>query len=188
MKSETYFQKLGDNFCEKVFFFKKYLTSPHSVGSVTPSSKRLGQKISKIINKLEPIKILELGSGTGAITHQIQNKNPTLVEIDPDLAAILRKKFPKLKILNSCALLELGRLDSEVGILMSIPLVNNPIKRKFIAAINQARREQKIKWCVTYTYGLSNPLPKIFFKNQKRAAVCFLNFPPASIWVYTQSS
>jgi phosphatidylethanolamine/phosphatidyl-N-methylethanolamine N-methyltransferase len=173
------------NLREKIIFLKRYFKNPRSVGSVTPSSQQLAKKISVIIGQLEKVDILEFGPGTGSITHQIKDKNPTLIELDLDLFGILQKKFPELKIKNSCALRELNELKNEVGILMSIPLTNNPIRNKLIDEVNQKYLEKKIKWCITYTYSFSNPLPNAFFKNQKMAAICFLNFPPASIWIYS---
>ena len=168
----------------KLKFFEKFIKDPVSVGSVIPSSKFLCKSVKKIVYKLEDTRIMEIGAGTGTLTAGIKHKKPILVEIDPDLSKILAKKFPELTILNSCALEEIDRIDEETGIVFSIPLVNNPMKKKFVDAINKKYLEGKIKWFVIYTYQPKNPLKGIKFRSQEKKDICLLNFPPAHVWVY----
>ena len=78
--------------------------------------KRFGQNflvdqvaIRDIVHHIAPQKddfIIEIGPGLGAITENIYSINPSMlaVEIDRDLAAILKQKFPKLFLLEEDAL------------------------------------------------------------------------------------
>ncbi len=170
---------------EKKIFFMKFIKNPKSIGSIYPSSLQLAQKINQIIDKLEKVNILEIGPGTGAITRQILEKNPTLIEIDSDLCEILKEKFTDLKIINSCALKELNQINHEVGIVLTMPLINNPNKEILLKILSQKYLEKKIKWCVVYTYGYTNPLSGTCFINQRKEKFCLFNLPPANIWVYT---
>lgn len=168
----------------KLKFFAKFIKNPVNIGSVIPSSRFLSNAIKKIVERLEPANIIELGSGTGAITRGIRHKNPSLIELDKDLSGILKTRFPELKVLNICALDAISNIDKETAIVFSIPLINNPLKKKFIDAINKKYLEGKIKWCVIYTYQLGNPLKGVKFEFQKKQRFCFLNIPPAHLWVY----
>ncbi len=74
--------------------------------------KRFGQNflndrgiISRIVRSID-IKpednLLEIGPGTGALTHEIlrESDNLTLIEIDRDLAATLQETFPNIRLIN----------------------------------------------------------------------------------------
>lgn len=80
---------------------------PTQVGAAAPSSSYLAQKITKNILGVEerqekPIKILEVGAGTGVFTEEIARKitdKDTLdvIEIDSGLCEILKQKFADKK-------------------------------------------------------------------------------------------
>lgn len=87
-------------FCSDIGeFTRAILRNPSSVGAAFPSSSFLAEKITKnIVSKNAPLKILEVGAGTGVFTKEIikkMGKNDILdvVEIDPGLCEILNKKF-----------------------------------------------------------------------------------------------
>jgi phospholipid N-methyltransferase len=41
-----------------------------------------------------------------------------------------------------------------------------------------------IRFCVLYTYGWTNPLAGVGFREGRREYFVTRNFPPASVWVY----
>ena len=169
---------------DSLTFLKRFIYNPKSVGSVIPSSPYLGKKVAKIVDGLEKLDIIELGAGTGALTKYIQDKNPLLIEYEADLAKILKDRYPNLTTINNDAIIELSRLDKEVGIVLSIPLVNNPIKDELVSIINKKYLEGKIKWLVMYTYSFQNQLAGSSFIYQKRESYVALNIPPANVWLY----
>jgi phosphatidylethanolamine/phosphatidyl-N-methylethanolamine N-methyltransferase len=165
-------------------FFLKFFSSPTSVGSITPSSKYLTKQIGNLVNTLPVCEIVEVGAGTGVITEAILNKNPKLIEIDSELCLLLKKKYPNLAILNNCCIDELRKMTGQFGLIVSIPLINNPIKPFFIEQLKILYQQGLLKWCVIYTYGFSSPLKRVSFKTSKRYSTVFRNIPPANIWVY----
>jgi len=77
------------------------------IGAIVPSSAELSQNISKhIINRSEPLRIIEVGAGTGSFTKEIINKlKPNdqldIIEMNPAFHSVLQEKFsayPQVKI------------------------------------------------------------------------------------------
>jgi phospholipid N-methyltransferase len=93
---------------EKYLFLKKFLHSPGQIGSVTPSSKFLAQKMINSVAWDDVRYIAELGSGTGAITKFIQEaKNADtqvlLFEKDPYLRRELANHFHKFCVYSDAS-------------------------------------------------------------------------------------
>ncbi len=155
------------------------------MGSVIPSSRFLGNAMYKSVKELEQTPVIEIGAGTGAITQHISSLNPVLVEIDKEFCALLKKNYPHLDIVNSCALEQLRKIDKRVGLVISIPLINNPFKTSFIPLLNDLYGRGLLTWCVIFTYGLNDPLEQVNFENKKRKRFVLQNIPPAHVWVYS---
>jgi len=170
---------------ENLIFLRKYLSDPKRIGSVTPSSKYLGQAMLELISRLEKVKVVEVGAGTGSITIHLQHLSPVVIEVDAELYRLLRHKFDHAEIVHDCALAYLGRIESPIGLVVSIPLINNPFRTAFIERLRALYQDGKLKWCVIYTYGRRSPLGDIDFRQAQRARWVWRNVPPASIWIYT---
>ena len=89
-------------------FFSAFLKSPSKVASIIPSSRFLSRAMCKYTDSLEqPVRILELGAGTGPVTEQIVAKMKEddvldVIEINPELSKVLEQKFghlPNVRIL-----------------------------------------------------------------------------------------
>ena len=175
-------------------FFRRWLQNPLQMGSIVPSSPVLGRLIAKHIEKGSDAAVLELGAGTGAVTHSlirsgIAPKRIVLVEIVPEMAEHLEVKFPETKVLQADAFNlpvdKLGHIAPDIGtVICGIPLVLLPEKkqRQFI---EQVETVAPGKGFLLYTYCISSPLPYRALKLEaKRLAWTPLNFPPASVWHY----
>ena len=175
---------MGSCNMSKSLFFKKFLLRPKSIGALLPSSSGLAYAFGEIVNSLDAVDILEIGPGTGSITQAIADKNPKLVELDRDLYEFLSKKFPSLRIIHGCCLEEMRRENEPYGLIVSIPLINNPFKKTFLLELNHLYQEGLIKWCLIYTYGMKSPLKGVNFKYEERVRTVYKNVPPARIWLY----
>jgi phosphatidylethanolamine/phosphatidyl-N-methylethanolamine N-methyltransferase len=177
--------QLADRLKERVLFFKKYLNFYTRIGAVTPASQMLATKLSSVVEKIiGDEEVIELGAGTGSLTAEIRHLAPVLVEIDEDFCTILRLKYPELKILNECAVEYLNKIDSRVGLIISIPLVGNGLSLRLKESLWQLYETNKLSWCAIYTYSPFSPLAALAFKESKRVAFVPCNIPPATIWVY----
>ena len=175
-------------------FLRRWLQNPLQMGSIVPSSPVLGRLIAKHIEKGSDAAVLELGAGTGAVTHSlirsgIAPSRIVLVEIVPEMAEHLEVKFPETKVLQADAFNlpvdKHGHFAPDLGtVICGIPLVLLPEKkqRQFI---EQVEAVAPGKGFLLYTYCISSPLPYRALKLEaKRLAWTPLNFPPASVWHY----
>ena len=94
---------------ENIQFLQAFLKNPGKVGSITPSSPELAQKMVEGITPYKDNAVLELGVGTGAITKFLQEMVPDErsylgIELDRDLVRSLKRNFPELEIVrgNAC--------------------------------------------------------------------------------------
>ena len=175
-------------------FFRRWLQNPLQMGSIIPSSPVLGKLIAKHIEKGSEAAVLELGAGTGAVTHSlirsgIAPRRIVLVEIVPEMAEHLELTFPETKVLQSDAFNlpadKLNHIAADIGtVICGIPLVLLPEKkqRQFI---DQVEAVAPGKGFLLYTYCITSPLPYRTLKLEaERLAWTPLNFPPASVWHY----
>lgn len=179
-------------------FFRRWLQNPLQMGSIIPSSPVLGKLIAKHIDKGSDAAVLELGAGTGAVTHSlirsgIAPKRIVLVEIVPEMAEHLELTFPETKVLQADAFNlpadKLNHIAADIGtVICGIPLVLLPEKkqRQFI---DQVEVVAPGKGFLLYTYCITSPLPYRTLKLEaERLAWTPLNFPPASVWHYRPKS
>jgi phosphatidylethanolamine/phosphatidyl-N-methylethanolamine N-methyltransferase len=111
-------------------FVKRFFSHPSITGSVFPSSKKLAERMTKqaLNQKTAPLRYLEVGAGSGAMTKYLIPKlklgdTLDIVEIDPHFCAQLRGKYgylPHIKIYEASILdFEESRFDVVVS---SLPL------------------------------------------------------------------
>jgi phospholipid N-methyltransferase len=86
---------------EKLMFLSKFLRSPRSIGSVTPSSRFLAEAMVKPVDWNSARYVAELGAGTGVFTKYIdQLKAPdckvVVFEQDVSMRQRLEKLYPEL--------------------------------------------------------------------------------------------
>ena len=179
-------------------FFRRWLQNPLQMGSIIPSSPVLGKLIAKHIDKGSDAAVLELGAGTGAVTHSlirsgIAPKRIVLVEIVPEMAEHLELTFPETKVLQADAFNlpadKLNHIAADIGtVICGIPLVLLP-ERKQRQFIDQVEVVAPGKGFLLYTYCITSPLPYRTLKLEaERLAWTPLNFPPASVWHYRPKS
>lgn len=179
---------------DTALFFRRWLSNPLQMGSIIPSSPKLGALIAKQIDKRSSSFILELGAGTGAITKSLINSGISpgriaVVEIVPEMADHLRAKFPQTKVLQADAfnlpVQLLKNTAPEIGtVICGIPLVllSEARQRQFIQQVEEVAPGRGF---LLYTYCITSPLPyHSLGLEARRLAWTPLNFPPASIWHY----
>lgn len=137
--------------------------------------------------------VVELGGGTGSITRALLERGLTparlvVVERDRTLAALLRTRFPGVKVIrgDAAALVELLaplEIGSVAAVVSSLPLLSLPKRacRAIIAASFALLGDEG--WFIQYTYGMASPLAAAEFGLTAEAAQrVWRNFPPAMVW------
>lgn len=177
-------------------FWRNFIRDPRATGAVAPATRSLASSVARAANaahsrqtELTPgadrrLKVVELGAGTGALTQQIRALNPLVIERDKAWAAMLQVRFPALEVRQGCAMEVLRNLREPVGVISSIPLLNNPQSAQLKAALDDCYRGGLLKFCVLYTYGWTNPLSGGTFRDARRASFVTRSLPPAHVWVY----
>ncbi len=185
---------------EAFSFFFRYLRNPSSVGAVCPSSRFLARKM------VEPVKsvvgdndvIIELGSGTGAITEYIFSelksdfKKLYCVEFDKQSAKILSEKFSSANVVNDSAENIVQILGSDIEnlkcVVSSLPLLSLP--EQCVDNILQAVEASLPKGgvFVQFTYNLAKSPAMGRFKKMKKVSRSFVfaNLPPARVDVFVR--
>lgn len=90
-------------------FFAAFLTHPHRMGAIAPSSQALCQRMLEWIVWDKVRVVIECGPGTGVFTeHIVSRMRPGTVfvsiEIHADFAARLTKRFPSVRVYQDSVL------------------------------------------------------------------------------------
>ena len=88
---------------EGELFFRQYLRSPRSVGSVIPSSRALGRGVAAETAWEPGQYVVELGGGTGSITmglieRGIPRDRLFVLELDGPMHAYLKERLPGVNV------------------------------------------------------------------------------------------
>ena len=180
-----------------LLFLKEGLKHYRECGTLLPSSPRLAKAITKAVPPLTADEvILELGAGTGVVTRELRARFPKnriiSVEINGEFCKKLKKEFPDVTVIESCAsrleevTRELGIPKSKIAAVVSgIPFVSIPddLKPRIWSAIARVLEIGKpyIQFSYIAAYWKKQPLPGFErFKTKK----VWTNIPPASVFTF----
>lgn len=176
-------------------FLRAWLRAPLSVASILPSSVAMGRAFAAVIDAKRPGDILELGSGTGAITQGllaggIDGERLILVERDDALADYLAASFADLRLLRGDAV-EVGAMLDAAGVrclaavVSTLPIVWFPVAVQAAILAACFDRLGAGGAFLQMTNQPASPLPmRKLGLNGERAATIWRNFPPSFIWRY----
>jgi len=89
-------------------FFRQYVSNPARTGAIAPSSAALAQRMLSGLPLEDADVVVELGPGSGALTHhiidQVADRARILtVEINPIFAEQLAQRFPQIEVVHGDA-------------------------------------------------------------------------------------
>lgn len=183
---------------ENIQFLQAFLKNPGTVGSITPSSPELAQKMIAGFRPNADNVMLELGVGTGAITKSIRNIVPDErsylgIEIDADLVRSLNKKFPGLEIVrgNACDVVAVHEQSGfgKIGyIICCLPFVSlpNAVGVEILGEIDRFMKQGCTFRTFQYAHGYYMPSAiklreymRDRYGKAKRSQLIVKNVPPA---------
>jgi len=141
----------------------EYARHPRSIGAIIPSSRALARTMTESIPRLgERDVIVELGPGTGAITRAIVNAYPRnrviAVEKNARLAAMLRERFPRVDVAETCVStiasdLQIPRGHRIGAVLSSLPMLSfdDALRRRVLDAIRGVLDDRAVYVQFTYS-------------------------------------
>jgi len=173
-------------------FLARWLKAPHRIGALAPASRHLARAMAEQIATVKGL-VIELGGGTGSITQALLDAGVAtdrlvVVERDPAFYALLKKRFPEVKVLRGDAtrlqaLLARVGIDRAAAVVSSLPLLSmaKPLRQRIVEESFALLDERGI--LIQYTYGAFSPLRrrKSGLKGEIAERV-WRNFPPAAIW------
>jgi len=175
-------------------FFLNWLFNPKKIGAPVSSSAALANLMTERIFRTD-LHIVELGVGTGAITHALirrgfSQQNLTLVEIDDTFVRHLRSEFPGANVIQCDvreleSVVDLQQLQPSI-VVSSLPLLSMPCRdRKKILqeSFNLLGRSGKF---YQFSYGSRCPVPVSVLSDLKLVSnhigTVWFNFPPARVY------
>lgn len=183
---------------ENIQFLQAFLKNPAKVGSITPSSPELAQKMISGIRPAPDNVVMELGVGTGAITKFLQDvvhdEHSYLgVELDRDLVRSLRRNYPEMRIvrgnaLDAFAIHEKSGLGKVGYIICCLPFVSLPNEtgEKILLEIDRFMQKGCTFRTFQYAHGYYFPSAiklREFMRDRygksKRSRLVVKNVPPA---------
>jgi phospholipid N-methyltransferase len=98
----------GSGLREHVLIFTRFLKNPRTVGAVSPSSRILARSIISLIPDDEPVRLVELGPGTGALTgalaeHLAPGSRFLAIELEPAFVRKIRQRWPAVEVVCASA-------------------------------------------------------------------------------------
>ncbi|HEY3776989.1 MAG TPA: rRNA adenine N-6-methyltransferase family protein [Rhizomicrobium sp.] len=178
-------------------FLRSVILRPRAIGAIAPSSPQLARKIAQQVDPATPGAVLELGPGTGVVTEAliargISAERLIAIEADPDLARLMRKRFPRLRVVEGDAFdLDYALPPDQSGALAAavsgLPLLNFPsARRRALIAAALARIPSGGPF-VQFSYGFTAPVPADRELRVEQTALVLANLPPARVWVYRRA-
>jgi len=178
---------------EAALFLSRWIKAPHLIGALAPSSRGLAQAMARQIDPKDEGAVVELGGGTGSITRALLERGLSpdrlvVVERDRTLAALLRTRFPGVRVLHGdaadlVALLRPLAIERAASVVSSLPLLSLPKwMRRRIVEESFALLGQNGTF-VQYTYGVASPVaaPEFGLIGEVAQRI-WRNFPPAVVW------
>jgi phosphatidylethanolamine/phosphatidyl-N-methylethanolamine N-methyltransferase len=182
-------------------FFSKWLKSPLSVASVTPSSTQLAKAMASGLPDNEGL-VIELGGGTGPITHAlleagVRPDHLVVIERDPHFHRYLQQRFPGINVVCGDAL----RLTSLMESLSAKTPTRAVVSGLPLLSMNAVTQKQLLKQSmyltggkgpfIQFSYSLSSPVKKTVEKELGLVSHCvaqvWRNVPPAKVWMYERN-
>lgn len=179
---------------DALLFLRSWVSQPLRVAAIAPSGASLAEIITRDISPVTG-PVIELGAGTGAFTRKLLERGVhpgdlTLVESGDEFAAVLRSRFPQVRVLHMDAT-HLGAAglfeDSSVGAVVSgLPLLSMSARRVMRILIAAFRYVRPGGAFYQFTYTTRCPIPRpILDRLGLRANLVgrtVLNVPPAAVY------
>lgn len=181
---------------ENLHFVRGLIANPRNVASLFPSSKPLARMIAEQVDPTAKGTVLELGPGTGAVTDALLERGVrpgrlTLIEQDAAFVALLRSRFPGVRVREGDAL----DVDSAVrgcdeplaAVISGLPLLNFSEDTRIRLLERSLTHLEPGQPFVQLTFGLNSPILKGARWTVRRVGRVYRNIPPATVWVYTRA-
>lgn len=185
---------LDHKFRDEARFLKSWFDRPLMTGAVYPSGKALARMMARYVDPAVPGPVVELGPGTGPVTEAliargVAEERLILVEFNPDFCKLLKKRFPKARVIEGDAYGIRATLhDLKVpvsAVVSSLPLFTRPELQRLRLLHESFGMMSPNAPFIQFTYATVSPMPlKTHDFSADKSPRVWLNLPPARVWVY----
>ena len=167
---------------------------------MSPSGRSLCRAVARRVDPAIPGPIIELGPGTGPVTEALIKRGIAperliLVEFEPTFCTLLRRRFPRCRIVQGDAYALRHTLGSlltvpAAAVVSSLPLLNRPDAQRLTLLDEAFSLMRPGAPFVQFTYGLISPIPRRRGRvlpptfHAEASGPVWLNLPPARVWTY----
>jgi phosphatidylethanolamine/phosphatidyl-N-methylethanolamine N-methyltransferase len=174
-------------------FLGQMLRRPGQVGAVSPSSRALGRMMTRSLGPGTGA-VVELGGGTGRITEAILARGVApeklaIYEMDPAFAAILRRRFPGVTVIEADARGVAATPLTDVGaVVSSLPMLSIPAsaQRQIVEGAFELLRPGGV--LIQFTYGwrpsVDRRIRKALDLDWSVSPWVLANVPPARVYTF----
>jgi len=178
-------------------FLRAWLSDPLRVAAVAPSSRMLGELMTREIGPATG-SVLELGPGTGVFTRALRERGVpedtlVLIEQRDDFIAMLKGRFPRASVLRGDA----ARLSLSLphgmrfgAVVSGLPLLSMTRRTQFMILAGCFSHLERGGAMFQFTYGPRCPVPQPILDrlglDARRVAGTLCNIPPAAVYKITR--
>ncbi len=188
-------RQFRNRFSDEIRFLSDLKRQPRAVGAIWPTGQIMARRMASIVDLSSGLPVLELGPGTGVITHAILERGlaPGLlhaVEYSPAFASELRLRFASIHVHEGNAF----ELDETLGrfsgltfdcAVSALPLLNFPAAMRRSLIKDVLGRLAPGRPLIQFSYGPFAPVPaKAGHWSVERYDFVLRNIPPARLWIY----
>jgi len=180
---------------DAMHFFRAWIAAPLRTGAQLPSGRELAKAMAAAVDPSAPGVVVELGSGTGAITAALVERGISperliLIEADPQFCALLTQRYPTARVLSGDAyaaprmLRELG-VGPIAAVVSGLPLLTQkPVKRQRLL-LGLLRLGVPGSAFVQFTYFYRSPIPiGTHIIESDASPIVWWNLWPARVFTY----
>lgn len=178
---------------ETELFFRQWLRSPKSMGSIIPSSLALARAVTSAVEWQPGQTVVELGAGTGAISQGLLEKGmPSealmMIELDEQLYDYLRNRFPGVRVVHGDAtklseIVAEQEIDPVSTVVSGLPMVNMPFDFQRAIVEESFKSLKSGGSLLQYSYSPLSPIPaKKLGVKAEIVRFVLRNVPPATVW------
>jgi phospholipid N-methyltransferase len=196
----------GSGLREHVLILSRFLRNPRTVGAVSPSSQVLARAMCERLPAGRPIRLVELGPGTGALTgaladHLAPDSRFLAIELEPAFVRKLQQRYPEVDVVNASAerlgeLVDVRRLNPVDHIVSGLPFASLPagMTAEILDGIEHTLRPGGTFTTFQYIYAYAWAKPAAAFRAEMTRRMggpparhlVWRNLPPAFILTWTR--
>lgn len=183
---------------EALKFLVHWVRNPARTAAILPSGRALANLMTADLSAATG-RVLELGGGTGAFTESILSRGVkpqdlTVIEINPDFAHMLRRRFHGIEVLEirAEALSEhlVRERDSYGAVISGLPIIGIPWARQRLILEGAFQSLEAKGKFVQFTYGPRLPIREQYLREiglkVERRGSAYANIPPATVYCFSR--